>query len=144
MTRRDTGYAMEPYTLTTASEAARKSKSTILRAIQKGRLSATRTDNGGWLIDPSELHRVFSNALHVPHAQHSTEPSNALQPRNATAVLQTQLQASEARLADARELVDTLWRRLDRAEEERRQVQARLDAILTDQRQPARRWWRWR
>ena len=46
---------MEAYTLTTASEAARKSKSTILRAIQKGRLSAARTENAGWLIDPSEL-----------------------------------------------------------------------------------------
>ena len=104
MTRRDTGYAMEPYTLTTASQVARKSKSTILRAIQKGRLSATRTDNGGWLIDASELHRAFSNALHVPHAQRSTEPSNALQPRNATAALQARLEATEARLTDAREL----------------------------------------
>ena len=53
---------MEPYMLTTASEAARKSKSTILRAIQKGRMSATRTDNGGWLIDPSELFRVYPSA----------------------------------------------------------------------------------
>jgi excisionase family DNA binding protein len=138
---------MEPYTLTTASEAVRKSKSTILRAIQKGRLSATRTDNGGWLIDPSELHRVFPNGLHVPHAQHSTAQSNALQPRNVTAVLHARLEATEARLTDARELIDTLWRRLDRADEERRQVQARLDAVLTDQRAtppaPIRRWWTW-
>lgn len=39
---------------------------------------------------------------------------------------------------------DDLHRRLDRADEERRQAQERLTALLTDQR-PARRrkWWPW-
>lgn len=35
------------------------SKSTILRAIQGGRLSAPRTDDGGYSIDPAELFRVY-------------------------------------------------------------------------------------
>ena len=35
------------------------SKSTILRAIQSGRLSAPRTDDGGYAIDPAELFRVY-------------------------------------------------------------------------------------
>ena len=42
-----------------AAREAGKSKSTILRAIQSGRLSAARTDDGGWSIDPSELFRVY-------------------------------------------------------------------------------------
>jgi hypothetical protein len=44
-------------------EAARvsgQSKSTIWRAVNSGRLSATRTYNGDYQIDPAELHRVFS------------------------------------------------------------------------------------
>ncbi len=36
-----------------------KSKSTILRSIQSGRLSADRTEDGGWAIDPAELFRVY-------------------------------------------------------------------------------------
>ena len=35
------------------------SKSTILRAIQSGRLSASRDETGAWAIDPAELCRVF-------------------------------------------------------------------------------------
>jgi excisionase family DNA binding protein len=35
------------------------SKSTILRAIQSGRLLAPRKDDGGYAIDPDELFRVY-------------------------------------------------------------------------------------
>jgi len=58
---------------------------------------------------------------------------------------QGELRELRARLADARETIDDLRRRLDRADE-------RLTALLTDQRAAApapprsgsaRRWWRW-
>src|SRR4051812_7141493 len=42
-----------------AARTAGVSKSTISRAIQAGRLSATRSDDGGWSIDPAELCRVY-------------------------------------------------------------------------------------
>ena len=107
---------MEPYTLTTASEAARKSKSTILRAIQKGRMSATRTDNGGWLIDPSELFRVYPSAApRVAYFQEIPLPLRNGEATDATGALRelrVHLEAAEARivdketqLADAREQI---------------------------------------
>ena len=34
-------------------------KSTVLRAIKAGRVSAQRDANGQWSIDPAEFHRVF-------------------------------------------------------------------------------------
>ena len=43
-------------------EAARetgRSKGAILRAIQAGGLSAARTDDGSWSIEPSELSRIY-------------------------------------------------------------------------------------
>jgi hypothetical protein len=46
------------YSLGTAAKATGKAKSSILRAIKSGRISATRTDSG-WSIDPAELHRIF-------------------------------------------------------------------------------------
>ena len=42
-----------------AAERARTSKVDIWRAIREGRLSAQRTDDGGFAIDPAELFRVF-------------------------------------------------------------------------------------
>jgi hypothetical protein len=42
-----------------AAETARTNKVDIWRAIREGRLSAQRTDDGGFAIDPAELFRVF-------------------------------------------------------------------------------------
>jgi hypothetical protein len=42
-----------------AAEKAGTSKVDIWRAIREGRLSAQRTDDGGFAIDPAELFRVF-------------------------------------------------------------------------------------
>jgi hypothetical protein len=42
-----------------AAEKGRMSKVDIRRAIREGRLSAQRTDDGGFAIDPAELFRVF-------------------------------------------------------------------------------------
>jgi excisionase family DNA binding protein len=50
---------MTSFSLRQAAQQAGTSKSTILRAIQSGRLSATRTDDGGYSIDPAELFRVY-------------------------------------------------------------------------------------
>src|SRR3954469_13089542 len=54
---------MSSFSLRQAAQQARTSKSTILRAIQSGRLSAARTDDGGYAIDPAELFRVYPPKL---------------------------------------------------------------------------------
>lgn len=57
---------MASFTLGTASQATGCAKSTILRAIRAGRISAIRDDHTKeWRIDPAELFRVFP-ALSVP------------------------------------------------------------------------------
>ena len=50
---------MASLSLREAAEQAGTSKSTIWRAIKSGRMSATRTDDGGFAIDPAELFRAF-------------------------------------------------------------------------------------
>jgi excisionase family DNA binding protein len=47
------------YTLGQAAKATGVPKPRLSRAINKGQISATRTESGGYLIDPAELHRVF-------------------------------------------------------------------------------------
>lgn len=56
------------YTLGQAAKAVGKAKGTIKNAIEKGRLSASKDDNGHYRIDPSELHRVY-NALPTAQAK---------------------------------------------------------------------------
>lgn len=118
------------HTLGTAAHAVGVSKSTLRRAIQTGRLSATRRDDGSYEIDPAELARVFPRpSADTPEmARHDTA--------NETGALQREVTV-------LREVVEDLRRRLDASEAERRQTQERLTALLTDQR-PRRRWWPWR
>jgi len=51
---------MAQFTLAEAAKAIGKSKSTVLRSIRAGRISAVRDElTGGWLIEPAELHRLY-------------------------------------------------------------------------------------
>ena len=53
---------MTTFSLREAAEQARKSKSRIWLAIKAGHICATRTDDGGFAIDPAELFRAFPPA----------------------------------------------------------------------------------
>jgi Helix-turn-helix domain len=53
---------MPEMTLTEAAAWAGKSRTTIFKAIRRGRISATKNRDGEWLIDPSELARVYEPA----------------------------------------------------------------------------------
>jgi hypothetical protein len=50
---------MPEMTVSEAAQWAGKDRSTLIKAIQKGRISARRTDDGQWMIDPAELARVY-------------------------------------------------------------------------------------
>ena len=50
---------MATLSLREAAEQTGVAKSTIFRAIKAGRLSAPRTDDGNFAIDPAELFRVY-------------------------------------------------------------------------------------
>ena len=47
------------YSLSEAATACGIYKSTVLRSIKSGRLSATKDALGQWRIEPAELHRVY-------------------------------------------------------------------------------------
>ena len=59
---------MSHYTLGSAARACGLNKTTVLRAIKAGKVSATRDAHGQWAIDPAELHRVYP-----PVADHDAE-----------------------------------------------------------------------
>ena len=98
------------YTLGTASKATGKSKTTIQRAISKGLISADKSDNGGYSIDPSELHRVFP-MLHGETVS-ETASVDTTRPQDETPVLKAKIQALEEMLARERDALDEV--RVDR------------------------------
>ena len=67
-----------PYTLVTAAQAAGVNRSTVLRSIKAGRISATKDElRGAWLIEPAELHRLYP-PVGVPDANQVAVPNRAL------------------------------------------------------------------
>src|SRR3954451_620233 len=47
------------YSLKQAADATGRTKPSVLRAIQTGKISARKNEMGEWEIDPAELHRVY-------------------------------------------------------------------------------------
>ena len=47
------------YTLAAAAAACGVNKSTVLRAIKNGKVSAAKDEHGEWQVEPAELHRVY-------------------------------------------------------------------------------------
>lgn len=131
---------MTAYSLAQAAAAVRRNRSSILRAIKAGKISAVRDEaTGEWRIEPSELHRLYPAADAQGDAQ-----ANA-QLRNDSA--QVEIRELRARLADKDDVIADLRQQRDRAQQQLATAQERIAALLTDQRAPlapARRsWWRW-
>ena len=122
------------YTLGTAAKATGKAKSTILRAIKSGTISAQKSHDGSYEIEPSELHRVFEPNSAQPASSNDTQPSE-----EQGATLRFRLEILEAERQRERDqmqaTIDDLRARLDRSED-------RITALLAS---PSKRmrWWPW-
>jgi|RhiMetStandDraft_4_1073278.scaffolds.fasta_scaffold1650405_1 hypothetical protein len=69
------------YGLSSAATAAGINKSTVLRAIKSGKISATKSETGKWQIDPAEFHRVyppFASSDARPEAEQRDRIADAL------------------------------------------------------------------
>src|SRR3954470_3948649 len=98
---------MAALSLREAAERAGTSKSTIFRYIKSGRISAARSDDGAFQIDPAELARVFAPRLSreeragtVPVERHGTVGGDDLKARNAA--LEAEVRGLQALLAEVR------------------------------------------
>jgi hypothetical protein len=141
--------------LTEAAKLTGKNKATIHRAMKDNRISFTISESGERQIDPAELDRVFPikpqvAAKGVAESNRTKVASNYVQLSQLSAQLEAEkvrTASLEARIADKDTVIDDLRHRLDREGEERRQAQAQLTALLSDQRpkspQPRRSWWHW-
>lgn len=116
------------YTVGEAARATGKSKSTISRAIEAGRISAERCEDRSYRIEPVELHRVF------PPATVAEQPNDVLRDPSHDPVAGVEAKVLTERVAGLeRELrarddqIRDLRHGLDQAHEEK----LRLTALLT-------------
>lgn len=123
-----------------AARAAGVHRTTITRAIETGKMSAVRLDNGRRCVDPSELSRAFPSDRPVVHKDSAPAAKQQDAPTVHTMVL-------EARLNELLHLVRTLEAdkedlrtRLDRSEQDRSSA-LRLLEDQRKQHQPQRHWW---
>lgn len=126
-------------TLRQAAEAVGRSKQTLLRAIQSGKLSAQKDDlTGEWRLQAAELFRLYP-----PGASDGTPDTDMERdvPAEVIGAYQDRIEAMERSMErERRQYEDTiadLRRRLDSSEEERRRKDAQLTALLEDQRRKA-------
>ena len=134
------------FTLRTAAQHTGTSKSTILRAIKSGRLSAARLEDGTYEIDAAELERVYPtqrmkqrgmDAMEHHAPGHSGE-SNTSAP-DATAA------AAAAEIAGLREILRRADAQADELRQDRdkwRGMAEQSQRLLADQRPRSRWWWR--
>jgi hypothetical protein len=129
------------YSLKQAADATGRTKPTLLRAIQAGKISAKKNEMREWEIDPAELHRVY-----LPVAQSIT--STVTSDEEVTVelmLLRQELAAKEERVTalqeererERRQLTERiteLREQLAQSETERREKDRQLTALLTDQR----------
>src|SRR3954466_4128767 len=67
---------MSSVTVRVAAELTGRDRSTINRAIESGKLSATKNELGRYLIDPAELERVYGT-LRTPAVHSNAPPEDA-------------------------------------------------------------------
>lgn len=112
------------FSLSAAAKATSKGKSTIHNAVKSGKLSARRTEAGTYIIDASELARVFP--LNPSKGSQMDDPEPPHEPLGGStgtevAILRTKLAMLEDQLAREREMsgevIADLRSRLNRAEE---------------------------
>lgn len=126
--------AMANLSLRQAAEHVGKSKSTIFRAIQSGRLSARKTDDGEFAIDPAELFRVYPPVKAVVAPAHSAQQSVGHDATPVETAVKIAELETEVRLL--RELLDEVRANRDELRAERDDWRSRAERLLTDQRRP--------
>ena len=132
------------YTLGQAAKAVGMSKTSILRSIKAGRISAGRDEFGQWAIEPCELHRVYPALSDETGSGNGTVERAVTGGETVLAEANARAFLAEARVSDFKSMLDDVREQRDRWQ----QQAGRLAALaITDQREepaPAQphSWWR--
>ncbi len=123
------------YTLGQAAKATGKSKSTLSRAISKGKISAEHDAHGQFAIDPAELHRVYP-AAEQGNGREANDVGNHATPSN-SATQRAEIAGFERENALLREMLNREKEISRGLEQDRDHWRQQATALLVDQRATA-------
>jgi septal ring factor EnvC (AmiA/AmiB activator) len=140
-----------------ASEETGKDRTTLLRAIQKGTITAKKDNNNSWTIEPSELFRVYERILctqgqnthdatsvHTPNADLAQGKNDARTGQNNRIITQTDIELAQAttareflerQITEQQERIKLLETIVSDLKQDKEIYRNQIKAI-TDQRQP--------
>lgn len=127
---------MASVSLTKGAELAGVSKGTVSKAIKSGKLSYAEKTANGYLIDTSELFRVFppktvSETKETGAGSRLETPSGNTGNAANTIALEREIELLREQLEDRDRTVQDLRQRLDKSDEERRAAQERVMGLLS-------------
>lgn len=93
---------MTKLSLNKAAKEASVAKSTLLEALNSGRMSASKNDKGHWQIDPSELFRVFPKTGPTGREKPKPTPSESLQKTTENGPLEVEVKMLREMLEEIR------------------------------------------
>jgi len=144
-------------TLGAAAKLTGLNRTTVLRAIKSGRLSAARQDDGSYRIDPAELERVYT-IRHLPDARlhDQADDDDARRGAQAGAVgdahqyahranpppPDARIAALEAEVRGLQALLTEVRASRELAHEQNRGLQEQNRILLAALPPPRRSWWR--
>jgi hypothetical protein len=96
------------YTLGQAAKAVGMSKTSILRSIKAGRISAGRDEFWQWAIEPRELHRVYAPLTDDTGTGNGTKERGVTGGETALAEATARATLAEARLSDFKSMLDDI------------------------------------
>jgi len=100
------------YTLGQAAKATGKNKATIFQAIKSGRISAAKDDFGRYMIDPAELHRLYSPVSNNVEVEVATIREQPPENGKETDFLREKIELLERLISQMQSENDTLKRML--------------------------------
>ncbi len=124
-----------------AAQQAGVNKSSIFRAIKRGRLSAGRTDDGDYAIDPAELLRVYPPK---PSPEDAEQPDARQEATAETTELKIRTARLEAEVSGLRELLSEMTRTRDAFERQVVALTASLPKPVASPEPVRRSWWSFR
>jgi hypothetical protein len=110
---------MTKLSLNKAAKEASVAKSTLLEALNSGRMSASKNDKGHWQIDPAELFRAFQKTGSTERTEPKPTSLEALQKTTENGALEIEVKM----LREQIERMDT------ERERERAQLTDQIDAL---------------
>lgn len=141
------------FSLTQAANEAGVHRSTMLRKIKAGKLSAQKDEDGEWRIDPAEFYRVYPKRPDTPpgarNSAHPNQSNAAQQPATAEtgetlALIRQMIDAAHtAKAEEIHRLEDTIEDLRNRLDKESAQNRA-MTQMITDGREREdrkRRFW---